>query len=501
MHLRDISLKKRLLITNALMVIIPIVLMLTAGTVLLGGLRYVGTLQQQALALLWPEKGTSLSVQFALSSLHAEAEKKKIKLHNIESDLHLLEGAGVRISVEQQGKRLYLSPDTDPGDLQRAALEKHGRKGSSLIWDKDGLFFRWENPRSGVLIIGAGDVPMTGSPEEALFSHDERDFILNALLILVLLVTSAGILLLGRYLAHILSAQILTPLTEIRAAAAAMQQGDFDRALPETGDDEVGMTCRAFDAMRRDLKRARAREQQEEERRRELFIGVLHDVATPLTAIKGYASGLLEGIAATPEKQRKYTERIIHAAETMEGLTTRLRTFLRLESGQSPFSWEDVDARAYVHSAVAEAADDFAEQGVFLSMADTPCRAVIRIDRMEFTRVLRNLWENSGKYRRGDSAHVRISLAEEAGVLAIDIDDDGMGAAPEELPRLFDSFYRTDPARANVAAGSGFGLAVVRQIVTASGGTVRAAASPLGGLRIHIEMPIAGKQKDQGDSG
>ena len=98
MHLRDISLKKRLLITNALMVIIPIVLMLTAGTVLLGGLRYVGTLQQQALALLWPEKGTSLSVQFALSSLHAEAEKKKIKLHNIESDLHLLEGAGVRIS-------------------------------------------------------------------------------------------------------------------------------------------------------------------------------------------------------------------------------------------------------------------------------------------------------------------------------------------------------------------------------------------------------------------
>ena len=315
---------------------------------------------------------------------------------------------------------------------------------------------------------------MTGSPEEALFSHDERDFILNALLILVLLVTSAGILLLGRYLAHILSAQILTPLAEMRVAAAAMQQGDFDRALPETGDDEVGMTCRAFDAMRRDLKRARAREQQEEERRRELFIGVLHDVATPLTAIKGYASGLLEGIAATPEKQRKYTERIIHAAETMEGLTTRLRTFLRLESGQSPFSWEDVDARAYVHAAVAEAADDFAEQGVFLSMTDTPCRAVIRIDRMEFTRVLRNLWENSGKYRRGDS---------------------------EELPRLFDSFYRTDPARANVAAGSGLGLAVVRQIVTASGGTVHAAASPLGGLRIHIEMPIVGKQKDQGDSG
>ena len=481
------------------MVIIPIVLMLAAGTILLGGLRHAGGLQQQTLALLWPEKGASLSVQFALSSLHAEAEKKKIKLRNIESDLHLLEGVGVHILAEQQGRQIYLSPETIPEALRRTALEKLGRHGSSLLWDRDGLFFRWENPRSGALIIGAGDVPMVADPEDALFTHDERDFILSALLALVLLVTSAGILLLGRYLAHMLSAQILAPLAEMRAAAAAMRRGDFDRALPETGDDEIGMTGRAFDAMRRDLKRAREREQREEERRRELFIGVLHDVATPLTAIKGYASGLLEGIAATPEKRRQYAERIVRAADTMEGLTTRLRTFLRLESGASPFSWEEVDARAYLSAAVADAADDFAEKGVSIALVDGTNDAVIRIDRMEFTRVLHNLWENSGKYRRGDRAHVRISLTEEGSRLSLDVDDDGTGASPEELPFLFDSFYRTDPARANVASGSGLGLAVVRQIVTAAGGTVHAAASPLGGLRIHIEIPIVGKEKDQGD--
>jgi len=499
MRLRDISLKKRLLITNALMVIIPIALILAVGTVLLGGLRHMGTLRQQTLALLWPEKGASLSVQFALSSLHAEADKKRLKLRNIESDLHLLESVGVRILAEQQGQQLYLSPQTNPAELRRAALEKLGRRGSSLLWDRDGLFFRWENPRSGALIIGAGDVPMVTEPEDALFTHDERDFILNALLALVLLVTSAGILLLGRYLAHMLSAQILTPLAEMRAVAAAMQRGDFDRALPAAGDDEVGMTCRTFDAMRRDLKRARERERNEEERRRELFIGVLHDVATPLTAIKGYASGLLEGIAATPEKRRQYAARIVRAADTMEGLTTRLRTFLRLESGASPFSWEDVNAYDYLSAAVADAADDFAEKRALLSLADVPRDAVVRIDRIEFARVLYNLWENSGKYRRGDTVHVRISGRAAGGILSLDVDDDGMGAAPSELPRLFDSFYRTDPARANVAAGSGLGLAVVRQIVTASGGTVHAAASPLGGLRIHIEMPIVGKEKDQGD--
>ncbi len=110
MQLRDISLKKRLLITNALMVIIPITLLFIVGAMLLGGLRHAGSLQQEALTLLWPEKGTSLSVQFALSSLRAEAEKKRLKLHNIESDIRLLEGAGIRLSAVQGGDRSTCRP-------------------------------------------------------------------------------------------------------------------------------------------------------------------------------------------------------------------------------------------------------------------------------------------------------------------------------------------------------------------------------------------------------
>lgn len=499
MQLRDISLKKRLLITNALMVIIPITLLFIVGAMLLGGLRHAGSLQQEALTLLWPEKGTSLSVQFALSSLRAEAEKKRLKLHNIESDVRLLEGAGIRLSAVQGGRQIYLSPAADATEIRRAVAEKCGAAGSSLVWDDGGIFFRWEGLHSGTRIMGAGAVPMRTAPEEVLFSRDTRDLILNAALVACILVASAGILLLGRYLAHILSVQILAPLAAMRSAAAAMERGDFGRALPETGDDEVGMTCRAFDAMRQELGRARARERCEEERRRALFIGILHDIATPLTAVKGYASGLLEGIAATPEQQRRYAARIGRAAETMERLTTRLREFLRLETDQFPFTWEDVDARTYLAEVIAARAPDFKEQGLTLTLADAPYSARIRIDRSEFARVLDNLWENSGKYRRGDTAAVCMSLSEEDGRLALDCDDDGMGAAPEELPKLFDSFYRTDPARTNTARGSGLGLAVVRQIVTAFGGSVSAAPSPRGGLRIHIVLPV--QRTEQEDLG
>ena len=488
MRLRDLSLKTKLLVTNALMVIIPIVVLVAVGAALLGGLRHAGTLQQQALALLWPEKGNALSVQFALSSLRAESEKKKFKLHEIESDIRLLEETGIRLLVVQKGEN-YLTQGANPEEIRRMVTLKCGPRGAALTWDREGLFFRYEGLRSGTVVMGAGAVPMMGG-EEPLIPHDMREFVLNAILVLLIGAASTGILLLGRYLARLLSEQIIAPLEEMRTAAAAIRRGDLDHALPPMGNDEVGATCRAFDDMRQDLARARMREAEEEARRRELFIGILHDIATPLTAIKGYASAILDGIAQTPEKQRTYAERIERSAATMERLTTRLREFLRLETDRLPLTWETVDARDFLANAIREHAPDFAEQDLHLSLDEGGTTAYIRIDREEFDRVLKNIWENSSKYRRGDRVHVQMMLVVEGDFLAIRADDDGVGVTAEDLPKLFDSFYRTDAARTNVAAGSGLGLAIVRRIMTALGGSVRAEQSPIGGLRIVLLLPI-----------
>ena len=489
MRLRDLSLKTKLLMTNALMIVIPIAVLIVIGAALLGGLRHAGTLQQQALALLWPERGAALSVQFALSSLRTESEKRKFKLHSIESDIRLLEGAGVRLLVLQKGEN-YLTHGANPDEIRRLVTLKCSRSGAALTWDMEGIFFRFEGLHSGTVIMGAGPVPMMGRGEEPMIPHDLREFILNAALVLLILIASTGILLLGRYLARLLSQQILTPLEEMRTAAAAIQRGDLDHALPPMGSDEVGATCRAFDAMRQDLARARAREAEERTRRRELFIGILHDIATPLTAVKGYASGILDGIARTPEKQRIYAERISQSAATMERLTARLREFLRLETGQLPLTWKTVNAQDFLTASIQEQSPSFAEHGLRISMEKTDAETYVRIDCEEFSRVLKNIWENSSKYRRGDCVCVHISLAAEGDMLAIRCDDDGIGVAPEDLPKLFDSFYRTDSARTNVAGGSGLGLAIVRQIMTALGGSVRAETAPTGGLRIVLLLPI-----------
>lgn len=493
MHLRDLSLRTKLLVTNALMVVIPICVLVAVGAALLGGLRHTGTFQQQALALLWPETGKALSVQFALSSLRAASEKKKFKLNHVVSDIHLLEGAGVQILVTQRDEG-YLTAEADEDELRRMVQRKCGMHGAALVWDGDGLFFRYEGVKNGTVIMGTGIVPLMGDGADPLIPPSMRETILNAIFIFLILIASAGILLLGRYLARLLSEQILAPLEEMRAAAAAIQRGELEHALPPMGNDEVGATCRAFDAMRSDLARARMREEQEAVRRRELFIGILHDIATPLTAIKGYASGLLDGVAHTADKQRIYAERIQRSAATMERLTARLREFLRLESGQMPLTWKTICARDFLVETIRTYTPDFVEQGLHLAMEETEIDASIRIDREEFVRVLKNLWENSSKYRRGDCVQVHMSLAAEGSFLAIRCDDDGVGVRAEERIKLFDSFYRTDAARTNVAAGSGLGLAIVRQIMTVFRGSVRAEESPDGGLRIVLLLPIVPRE-------
>ena len=178
----------------------------------------------------------------------------------------------------------------------------------------------------------------------------------------------------------------------------------------------------------------------------------------------------------------------------MEGLTTQLRAFLRTETGELPLTWEVVEARTWISAFIDAHAADVRERGIELSMAEGVGQTYIRIDRSAFARVLENLWENSGKYRRGERAHVSMSLSHEGAFLAIRCDDDGVGVREEERERLFDLFYRSDAARTHVADGSGLGLAIVRRIMTMFGGTVRAEESPAGGLRIVLLLPIQKKE-------
>ncbi len=294
---------------------------------------------------------------------------------------------------------------------------------------------------------------------------------------------------LGISLSRFLSKQILEPLAALRSASDEIRKGNLDAPLVVPTLDELGQTCRDFDAMRRDLKTAREEQKRYEQNRKELIAGISHDLATPLTVVKGYASGLREGIANTPEKQHRYIDGIYHTACSMEHLVESLFLFSKLDLGRIPFTLENVLCYRYFEDFVQEEAPLMAEQGLTLRLAGNPTTAQIAIDRMQFRRVLENLLNNSLKYKIAASVDFTVTVTETAHSVTIHCADTGQGVPDESLPKLFDSFYRTDAARTNVTKGSGLGLAIAKQIIISMNGTIAASHTPGGGLTISITLP------------
>lgn len=280
---------------------------------------------------------------------------------------------------------------------------------------------------------------------------------------------------------------------EIRRTAEAETpegRGDLDTPVRADSRDEIGDTLRAFEKARTELKAARERRIQYDQSRKELLAGIAHDLATPLTKIQGYASGIKDGIAETPEKRQRYLDKILETVENMARLDQTLFLFSKLDLDQVPFHWETVDLCQYVTDYVEEQQDHWNRNGLSVTFHSDLPRACIQLDRDQFARILENLLSNSWKYRRSHTGSVVLSLVPgRPGFVELRCSDDGQGVAPAHLDKIFESFYRTDRARSHVAAGSGLGLAVVRKIVETMDGTIRALPNEPQGLIIAMEFP------------
>ncbi|WP_337383824.1 HAMP domain-containing sensor histidine kinase [Acidaminococcus timonensis] len=221
---------------------------------------------------------------------------------------------------------------------------------------------------------------------------------------------------------------------EIRRTAEAETpegRGDLDTPVRADSRDEIGDTLRAFEKARTELKAARERRIQYDQSRKELLAGIAHDLATPLTKIQGYASGIKDGIADTPEKRQRYLDKILETVESMARLDQTLFLFSRLDLDQVPFHWETVDLCQYVTDYVEEQQDHWNRNGLSVTFHSDLPRACIQLDRDQFARILENLLSNSWKYRRSHTGSVVLSLAPgRPGFVELRCSDDGQGVAP-----------------------------------------------------------------------
>ncbi len=506
MRIHDWSIKKKLLLSHFLMIGIPvlIVMAVTLG-ILFSFLLATGPRRP---AVLPGEDKASVSgymLQLTIDSLTEQVactDPETLALNDEVQDAceNLREmGAGAAV---YQGDTVYCQVGS--ASVEELRMQAQMLLGGQAVttpvfyWTNEGFVYAvsQENPMGETI-----QILVTGSQVDfPADSYQQVRWVKTAIKIIfavtcglaVITIVIAGVLISNR-----LSKTILTPLNELRRASKRIQNGDLSGEVTVYAQDELGLACREFDQMRRRLEESVQAQQAYEQGRKELLAGISHDLSTPLTTIKGYVSGVLDGIANTPEKQAHYLKTVYHTACDMDRLVDSLLLFSKLDMGKAPFHWETVSVVDYFTDYIEEAGPRLLEKDMKLSLeiqVSSPCR--VRMDRLQFGRVVANLTDNSVKYKRTGLGLLQIILREQTDTVHIIFKDNGPGVYTEECEKLFDSFYRTDPARTNAAKGSGLGLSIAKQIIEAMGGSIRAKSALNQGMEIHIVLPKA----DKGDN-
>lgn len=299
-------------------------------------------------------------------------------------------------------------------------------------------------------------------------------------LVAQIIITSLLILFAGSFIAMFwLYKSIVHPLNKLKTAAENIKDGNLNFSVAAETDDEIGEVCVAFEEMRLKLKGQIERNIQYEKESKELISNISHDLKTPMTAIKGYIEGIMDGVADTEEKRNRYIRTIYNKVNDMNSLIEELFLYAKLDSNSVTYSFAKVNVDAYFQDCVEEISLDLESQGVDFGYFNYVDRdTVIIADPEQLKRVVNNIIGNSVKYASPDrKLMISLRIMEEAEFVKIEIEDNGKGIARNEVPLIFDRCYRTDASRNSSKGGSGLGLSIAKKIIEEHGGKIWAVST------------------------
>lgn len=310
-----------------------------------------------------------------------------------------------------------------------------------------------------------------------------------AFLTVFLLVGTAAIvilLLLSAYFTKKMVKKITEPLDMLVLGAERVKAGDFSEEISYQGEGEFEEVCSTFNAMQKAMGEAQEQRQQNEKARTDMVTGISHDLRTPLTAVRGYIKGILDGVADTPEKKKQYLETAYEGAGEMNVLLQKLFDFSRMESGHLPFNFVEADLGEFAAMYAAQKEPLLEKSRAEISFSQEGTLAEIRMDVEQMRRILDNLLENSLKYAEADPVKISMHMYQAADHIVLEWKDNGKGVPEEKLGKIFERFYRCDEARTK--KGSGVGLYVVKYLVEQHGGSIQAQNAD--GFLIRLCFPV-----------
>jgi two-component system sensor histidine kinase BaeS len=289
---------------------------------------------------------------------------------------------------------------------------------------------------------------------------------------------SMAALILAVLLSFIMMRRVLAPLSRMTRTTRDIAAGDFSSRVPEVTQDEVGQLAHAFNRMATSLEKL-------ETLRRNLMIDVAHELRTPLTNIRGYLEALDDEVvppsAETFDLLQQESRRLAQLVEDVLQMA-------RADAAHGHLAIGPVDMAALVHGVLEPFAGRFKEKGVDVTVNVADGLDPVRADHNRMVRVLRNLTDNAARYTP-ERGRLEIEIAAAQGGLRVAFRNDVETVDPEDLPYLFERFYRSEKSRSREHGGAGIGLAIVKELVKAHGGRVGAELKE-GGIEIWFTLPL-----------
>lgn len=322
--------------------------------------------------------------------------------------------------------------------------------------------------RVGTLImaIPAG----TFNPLEQEFSQSVRDSILLAGGVALIIALGLGILLVRR---------LARPLTELRLAAEQISQGRLEPRVNITSSDELGRLGETFNQMAESLQRS-------EKLRRQLILDIAHELRTPLMIQQSHLELLLDNVVPpTPQQlQTIYEQNLL-----LGRLVRDLQLLALADAGELQILRTPTSLGELLRGVAAQVEPTLAEKRLRLETEIADDLPTLALDRQRIEQVLLNILDNACRYTPPGGA-IRLSASKEGSVVHVSVRDEGPGIAPDDLPHLFERFYRGDKSRARASGGTGLGLAIAKALIEAHGGKIWAENVPEGGARFHFTLPV-----------
>lgn len=290
---------------------------------------------------------------------------------------------------------------------------------------------------------------------------------------------------------------IAIPLNDMKIATQNIKDGNLDFELEVETEDEIGQLCRDFEEMRVRLKESTSEKVEYDKRSKELISNISHDLKTPITAIKGYVEGIMDGVADTPEKMERYIRTIYNKANDMDLLINELTLYSKIDSNRIPYNFNTLYVCDYFDDCASDLKIDLEARGIqfdYLNYVDSNVKIIA--DAEQLKRVINNIISNSAKYMDKEQKEIHLRVKDVGDFVQVEIEDNGKGIGAKELPYVFERFYRTDASRNSQTGGSGIGLSIVKKIIEEHGGNIWATSKEGTGtimyfvIRKYQEVPI-----------